>query len=134
MAEKVKITIGSAIRVENPAEMEVSGRDVASGLPRTDIFTSNEIAEALKMPLGEILSALKKLLEKTPPELSADIVERGIVMSGGSSLLKNLDRLFSKAIGVPTYLADDPIHCVARGTGLALDYVDVLEKALTISG
>lgn len=134
MAEKVKITVGSAVRVENPAQMEVSGRDLASGLPRTDIFTSNEVAEALKQPLGEILSALKKLLEKTPPELSADIVERGIVMSGGSSQLRNLDRLFSKAIGVPAYLADDPIHCVARGTGLALDYVDVLEKALTAAG
>jgi rod shape-determining protein MreB len=77
---------------------------------------------------------LKKLLERTPPELSADIIDRGIVMSGGSSLLKNLDRLFSKALGVPAYLADDPIHCVARGTGLALDYLDVLEKAITTVG
>ncbi len=134
MAEKVKIAIGSATRVENPSQMEVSGRDVATGLPRSDIFTSNEIAEALKQPLNDILMSLKKLLEKTPPELSADIIDRGIVMSGGSSMLRNLDRLFSKALGVPAYLADDPIHCVARGTGMSLDYLDVLEKTITTIG
>lgn len=134
MAERVKITIGSAIRTEKPLEMDVSGRDLATGLPRTDVFTSNEVAEALKHPLGVILSSIKKLLEKTPPELSADIVDRGIVMSGGSVQLRHLDRLFSKALGVPAYLADDSIHCVARGTGVALDYVDVLEKSLTTVG
>lgn len=134
MAEKIKMTIGSAVRVEKQEEMEVSGRDLATGLPRADIFTTNEIAEALKAPLGEILASLKKLLERTPPELSADIIDRGIVMSGGTSLLKNLDRLFSKALGVPAYLADDPIHCVARGTGMALDYLDVLDKTITTIG
>ena len=134
MAERVKITIGSAVRIEKQQQMEVSGRDVATGLPRVDIFSTNEIAEALKQPLGEILAALKKLLERTPPELSADIIDRGIVMSGGSSMLQNLDRLFSKALGVPAYLADDPIHCVARGTGIALDYLDVLDKTITTIG
>ncbi|MCC7303887.1 rod shape-determining protein [bacterium] len=133
-AEKIKVTIGSAVRVEKQEQMEVSGRDIATGLPRGDIFTTNEIAEALKNPLGEILASLKKLLERTPPELSADIIDRGVVMSGGSSLLKNLDRLFSKVLGVPAYLADDPIHCVARGTGVALDYLDVLEKTITSIG
>lgn len=134
MAERIKMTIGSAVRIEKQEQMDVSGRDLATGLPRVDVFTTNEIAESLKSPLGEILASLKKLLERTPPELSADIIDRGIVMSGGSSLLKNLDRLFSKALGVPAYLADDPIHCVARGTGLALDYLDVLEKTITTVG
>jgi len=134
MAEKIKMTIGSAVRVEKEEQMDVSGRDVGTGLPRVDVFTTNEIAEALKAPLGEILASLKKLLERTPPELSADIIDRGIVMSGGSALLKNLDRLFSKALGVPAYLADDPIHCVARGTGTALDFLDVLDKTITTVG
>ncbi len=131
MAERVKIQIGSALEEESPKAMPVSGRDLGSGLPRTIEFTSNDIAEALKQPLTEILAAIKKLLEKTPPELAADIVDQGITLSGGSSLLRNLDKLFMRALGTPVYLADDPIHCVARGTGMALDYLDVLKKSLT---
>lgn len=131
MAERVKTTIGSAIHLEEPLTMDVSGRDLGTGLPRTDTFTSNEIADALKQPLNEILISVKKLLEKTPPELSADVIDKGIVLSGGSVLLKNMDKLFSRALGVPAFLADDPIHCVARGTGMALDYLDVLNKSLT---
>ncbi len=131
MAEKIKIQIGSAIRVDNPEIMEVSGRDLGSGLPRIDTFTANEIAEALKGPLSEILLAIRRLLEKTPPELSADIIDRGIVMSGGSALLHNFDQLFIRALNVPAYLADDPIRCVARGTGIALDHISVLKKSLT---
>jgi len=134
MAEKVKIGIGSTMKQQNEKKMEISGRDFITGLPRNDIITSNEIANALKKPLGEILAAIKKLLEKTPPELSADIVDRGIVLSGGSVQLTNMDRLFSKALGVPAYLADDPIHCVAKGTGIALDYLDVLNKTITTVG
>ena len=131
MAEKIKMTIGSAVRLDDPMEMEVSGRDLGSGLPRIDVFNSNEIAEALKSPLSEILMAIKRLLEKTPPELSADIIDRGIVMSGGTSLLQHFDQLFIRALNVPAYLADDPIRCVARGTGIALEHIDVLKKSLT---
>lgn len=133
MAEKVKIKIGSALEEESPQSMPVSGRDLGSGLPRTIEFTSNDIAEALKQPLTEILTAIKKLLEKTPPELAADIIDQGITLSGGTSLLRNLDKLFMRALGTPVYLADDPIHCVARGTGMALDYLDALKKSLTMN-
>lgn len=132
MAERIKIGIGSASQMEKPLEMEVSGRDLGSGLPRIDVFNSNEVAKALKGPISEILIAIKRLLEKTPPELSADIIDKGIVMSGGSSQLRNLDQLFTKALGVPAYLADDPIRCVARGTGLALEHLAVLYKSLTV--
>jgi len=132
MAEKIKIQIGSALPVENPKTMQVSGRDLGSGLPKIIEFNSNDVAEALKQPLTEILTAVKKLLEKTPPELAADIIDQGITLSGGSTLLDNLDRLFMKAIGSPVYLADDPLHCVVKGTGLALEHLDVLKKSLTM--
>ncbi len=132
MAEKVKIKIGSALPMENPLTMQVSGRDLGSGLPKIVEFTSNDIAEALKQPLTEILTAVKKLLEKTPPELAADIIDQGITLSGGSSMLANLDKLFMKALGSPVYIAEDPLHCVVRGTGMALDYLDVLKKSLTV--
>ncbi|WKZ29737.1 MAG: rod shape-determining protein [Candidatus Dojkabacteria bacterium] len=131
MSEKIKMTIGSAMQMEEPLVMEVSGRDLGSGLPRIDEFNSNEIAIALKGPISEILMSIKRLLEKTPPELSADIIDRGIVMSGGSSMLRNLDKLFTKAMGVPAFLADDPIRCVAKGTGIALEFLPVLKKSLT---
>ena len=132
MAEKIKINIGSALPVDNPKTMDVSGRDLGSGLPKIMKFNSNDVAEALKQPLTEILTSVKKLLEKTPPELAADIIDQGITLSGGSALLENLDRLFMKAIGSPVYLADDPLHCVVKGTGMALDHLDVLKKSLTV--
>ncbi len=131
MAEKVKIAIGSALPMDEPKTMQVSGRDLGSGLPRIVEFNSNDIAEALKQPLTEILTAVKKLLEKTPPELAADIIDQGITLSGGSSLLMNLDKLFMKALGAPVYLADDPMHCVVKGTGMALDHLELLKKSLT---
>ncbi|MBD3329445.1 MreB/Mrl family cell shape determining protein [Candidatus Dojkabacteria bacterium] len=121
MAEQIKMKIGSALSVERPEKMEIRGRDSTAGMPRAITIDSNDIAEALKSPLSKIIRAIKHVLEKTPPELSADIVDRGMVMSGGTAQLKNLDNLLSKAIGVPAHVAEDPIYCVAKGTGVALD-------------
>ncbi len=132
MAERIKIEIGSSIYVENPLKMEVSGREIGSGLPRTVEFTSNDVVDAVSGVLKEMITAIKKVLEKTPPELAADIKEFGIALSGGSSLLRNLDRLIMEVLEVPVFVADDPLHAVVRGTAYALDYIDVLKKSLTI--
>ena len=120
-AEMVKIRIGSAMKVENPKKMEVKGRDVGSGMPKSVSVDSNDIAVALKVPLVKIINGIKSVLENTPPELSADIIDRGMVLSGGTAQLDNLDKLLTKATGVPAHVADDPIFCVARGTGIALE-------------
>ena len=120
-AEKIKSRIGSALKIDNPKSMEVRGRDAASGLPKSIIVDSNEAAEAMRVPLNEIIHSIKEVLEKTPPELSADIIDRGMVMSGGTAMLRNLDKLFTKATGVPAHVADEPLFCVAKGTGIALD-------------
>jgi rod shape-determining protein MreB len=120
-SEQIKIKIGSAMKVEQPKSMEIKGRDAASGMPRSMILDSNEVAEALRIPLNQIIAAIKSVLERTPPELSADIIDRGMVMSGGTAMLKNLDKLFTKATGVPAHVADEPLYCVAKGTGKALE-------------
>ncbi len=120
-AENIKMKIGSAIKVEKPKSMEVRGRDFGGGMPTSIVVDSNEVADALKQPLGKIIMAIKSVLEKTPPELSADIIDRGMVMSGGTSNLRNLDKLFSRATGVPAHVADEAMYCVAKGTGLALE-------------
>lgn len=122
-SEQVKLKIGSALKVENPLKMEIKGRDSTSGMPRSLVIDSNEVAEAMKSQISQIIQAIKSVLEKTPPELSADIIDRGMVMSGGTAMLKNLDRLFTKAIGVPSYVADEPLYCVAKGTGIALELI-----------
>ena len=124
-AEDIKMRVGSAMHVENPVKMEVKGRDAAGGMPRSIVVDSNDVADALRGPLNQIINAIKSVLERTPPELAADIIDRGIVMSGGTSMLNNLDQLFMKATGVPAHVADEPMYCVAKGTGIALDmYVD----------
>jgi rod shape-determining protein MreB len=120
-AEQIKMKVGSAIKLDKPKEMEVRGRDVGNGMPKSITIDSNEVAEALKKPLASIIQSIKGVLEKTPPELSADIIDRGMVMSGGTSLLNNLDKLFAKATGVPAHVADDALFCVAKGTGIALE-------------
>ncbi|HEQ65417.1 MAG TPA: rod shape-determining protein [bacterium] len=120
-AEMIKMEIGSAMKVDKPDSMEIRGRDSTGGMPRSMVLDSNDIAEALRAPLSEIIGSIKAVLEKTPPELSADIIDRGMVMSGGTAMLKNLDKLFTRATGVPAFLAEDPIYCVARGTGAALE-------------
>jgi rod shape-determining protein MreB len=132
-AENIKIRVGSAIEVKDPRSMEVRGRDVGAGLPKSVNVTSNDIAAAVKRPLLSIIGSIKGVLERTPPELSADIMDRGMVMSGGTSKLRNLDKLFSKAIGVPAHVADEPMYCVAKGTGIALELMATGERTFTFN-
>lgn len=132
-AENVKIRIGSAIEVSNPKSMEVRGRDIGAGLPKAISIDSNDIAYAVKRPLLSIINSIKGVLEKTPPELSADIMDRGMVMSGGTSKLRNLDKLFTKAIGVPAHVADEPMYCVVKGTSIALELMATGERVFTFN-
>jgi rod shape-determining protein MreB and related proteins len=117
-AEEIKIKIGSAYKLEQELAMEIRGRDLINGLPKTVKITSEEIREALSEPVGAIVEAVKSVLEKTPPELAADIIDRGIILTGGGALLRGLDRLLSEVTGVPAIVADDPLSCVAIGTGM----------------
>ena len=132
-AENIKIRIGSAIDTRNPKSMEVRGRDFGAGLPKAVTVDSNDIAAAVKRPLLSIINSIKGVLERTPPELSADIMDRGITMSGGTSKLRNLDKLFAKAIGVPAYVADEPMYCVVKGTGIALELMASGERTFTFN-
>jgi rod shape-determining protein MreB len=134
-AEDIKIQIGSAFPLEQELRMQIKGRDLVTGLPKTIELTSQEIRGALEEPLSQIIEAIKMTLERTPPELAADIVDRGIILAGGTSLLKNLDERLRDETGVPVNLADDPTTAVAMGSGLLLDRsmdflrrVSVLEK------
>jgi rod shape-determining protein MreB len=131
-AEEIKIKVGSALFLsdEEKLSMEISGRDSVSGLPRTTTITSDDVTEAIQSELEEILNATKRILQETPPELVADIIDKGIVISGGSALLRNIDQLFSRAIGVSAYIADDPLLCVAKGTGIALDNLDSYKRSI----
>jgi rod shape-determining protein MreB and related proteins len=136
-AEKVKFEIGSALEMPKPLEMEVRGRDIGAGVPKAIMVNSNDIAQAVKSPLKKIILSIKSVLEQTPPELSADIIDRGMVLSGGTALLRNIDRLIAKATGVPAHVADEPIYCVAKGTGIALELISsgkrvfVFEKSIS---
>lgn len=125
-AEEVKKAIGYAYDADPDASMEIRGRDLVTGLPRTVEVTAVEIQEALYEPVRSIVEAVKITLEQTPPELAADIIDRGIVMTGGGSLLRNLCSLISRETGMPVYLAEDPLLCVAEGTGIALDHLSIL--------
>ena len=129
-AEDIKIKIGSAITEDDESKLEVRGRDMVSGLPRVIEVTSNDVAEAVADPLKEIVNAIKSVLRKTPPELSADIMDKGMVLTGGSSMLRNLDVLISQETGVPCFRADNPILCVAKGTGIVLNNLDVYKKSV----
>lgn len=128
-AETAKITIGSADKDCELTTMQIRGRDMITGLPKTIDVSSKEIYSALKEPVSNILEAIKSTLEKTPPELSADIMEQGIMLSGGGALLDGIDRLIIAETGMPVTIAEDPLDCVAIGTGRALDNIDVLKKA-----
>lgn len=130
-AEFVKIRIGSAQNLQRPEALEVKGRDSISGLPKTINVTSNEIVQCLSHPLNQIALAIKNVLEKTPPELSSDIIDKGIVLSGGSSQLRNLDKYITSYTGVPAHVPDDPHLCVVKGIGKALDNFGMFEKSLT---
>ncbi len=129
-AEEVKINIGSALYLESKLTMEIKGRDVITGLPRSITATSNDVTEAIQNELEGIINASKKVLHETPPELSADIMDKGMVLSGGSSQLRNLDQLLSRTTGVPAYVADDALLCVAKGTGIALDNLDSYKRSI----
>ena len=128
-AEEVKITIGSAIPLEEEHTMEVRGRDQVSGLPRPVTLTSNEITQALQDTLASILQTVRTVLERTPPELAADVIDRGLVMTGGGSMLRYLDVLLTQETGVPCHLADNPLQCTAVGTGVALEHLDVIQRS-----
>ncbi len=129
-AEDIKIAVGSAFPQREEQTIEVRGRDLVSGLPRTVRMTSTEIREAMAEPIAGIVEAVKMTLERTPPELAADIIGRGIVMAGGGSLLRGLDRLLAEETGMPVMLADDPLDSVVLGTGRALEEIETLKKVL----
>ncbi len=129
-AEEVKIAIGTAMPLEEDLTMEVRGRDEVAGLPRTIQIGANEISDAITEPLEAIIGAVRAVLEETPPELSSDIIDKGMILTGGGALLRNLPELLTEVTGVPCYVADDPLSCVAIGTGLALEHMDILRDSL----
>ncbi len=130
-AEAIKKEIGSAFPGSEVREMEVKGRNLAEGIPRSFTISSNEILEALTDPLNSIVSAVKSALEQTPPELGADIAEKGMVLTGGGALLRDLDRLLMEETGLPVIVADDPLTCVVRGSGMALERMDKMSSIFT---
>ena len=132
-AEDLKIQIGSAYPMKEEQTIEVRGRDLVSGLPRTVRMTSSEAREALAEPVAQIVEAVKQTLERTPPELAADIVDRGIIMVGGGSLLRGIDRLISEETGMPVTITEDPLSAVALGTGRALEEIETLKRMLITS-
>ena len=129
-AERIKKEIGTAVAEEEPVEMEIRGRDLTEGVPRSFTINSHQINQAIQEPLRSIVSAVRTALERTPPELGSDVSEHGIVITGGGALLKNIDDLIADETGVPTYIADDPLTCVARGGGRALEIMD--EKGMDL--
>jgi len=129
-AERIKIQIGSAYPLEQETTMEVKGRDLMAQLPRKIVISSEEIREALKEPIEAIIASIKETLEKTPPELSSDLYDRGITLAGGGSLLRDVDKAIYKAVGIPVRIADDPMTCVAKGTGIILEHLDELKDSL----
>jgi rod shape-determining protein MreB len=131
-SEEIKIKIGSAYPLEEEMSMEVKGRDLVAGLPKTVTITSEEIRESLQEPLRAILEVIKMSLERTPPELAADLIDHGIVMAGGGSLLRGLDKLISEETGLPVHITDDPVTAVVNGTGVVLSEIQYLRK-VTVS-
>ena len=129
-AENVKIAIGSAYPIENEAQMEIKGRNLLNGLPENITVTSDEIREALAEPLSHVIEAIKVTLEKTPPELAADIIDQGITLAGGGALIRGLDKLINKETGMPVYVAETPLDCVADGTGKVLEDIEKLHEVL----
>ena len=130
MAEEIKIQIGSAIPNNERGSMEVRGRDLVEGLPKTIEITNKEVVEAISAELKEIIKTIKAVLQETPPELSADIINRGMVLSGGGALLNKMDELVTKATGVPAYVADESLLCVVKGTGMALENLETYKRSI----
>ena len=129
-AEMIKIEIGSALPMDTELTMEVRGRDQVTGLPKTVEISSSEVTEAIVEPLQAIVGVAREVLERTPPELVSDIIDRGMVMTGGGALLRNMDRLLTQETGVPCYVAENPIGCTALGAGIALDNYHILRRTL----
>ncbi len=129
-AEQIKISLGCAMPLMTEMSMEIRGRDLSTGLPRNVVVTSTQIEEAMKESISKIVEIVKMTLEKTPPELAADIMEKGIVLAGGGALIKNLDKLISKETGMPVYVADEPLDCVVRGAGKTLEDIERLGRVL----
>ncbi|ASA24522.1 rod shape-determining protein [Paenibacillus donghaensis] len=127
-AEDIKVMIGTVRPSGMQAEMDIRGRGMVSGLPQTLTITAGEVKEALWEPVSSIVAAAKSVLERTPPELSADIIDRGVVLTGGGALLNGLDELLSEELHVPVWIAEDPMHCVVKGTGIMLDHLDKVVK------
>ena len=125
------MTVGSAVHTKNPEETEVTGIDLALGLPKTIRVTSNEICDAISKELTDMMFAIKRVLADTPPELAADIMEKGVVISGGGALLKNIEELFLKATGVSAIVAEEPLYCVAKGAGVIIDHIDHYKRVMT---
>ena len=130
MAEEVKLEVGAALPLEEELVCQVRGRDQVTGLPRTTTVTSTEIHQAMSDPLGQIVAAVKSVLERTPPELASDVIDQGIVLTGGGALLRRLDELIAQETGVPCYPAPDLMRCVAIGAGVALEYLDLIKRNL----
>ncbi|PIS42115.1 MAG: rod shape-determining protein [Candidatus Kerfeldbacteria bacterium CG08_land_8_20_14_0_20_40_16] len=129
-AEDLKISIGSALPLAEKMILDIRGRDMVSGLPRTITASSDDVTEAIQEELRGIILAVKDVLQDTPPELSADIIDKGMVITGGSGLLRNVDKLLTKATGVPAYVADDPLLSVAKGTGIALENLESYKRSI----
>lgn len=129
-AEEIKINIGSAITILEELAQEIKGRDILTGLPRVQEIKTNEIVKAINSELKEIIKTIKGVLRDTPPELISDIIDGGIIMSGGTSLLRNLDEMIFRATGVKVNIADEPLLCVAKGVGIALEHLDIYKKSI----
>ena len=131
-AEEIKIKIGTALPERGERILEIRGRDLISGLPRTIKVSSNEVCQVISEPLQEIIQVIKQVLRTTPPELSADIMDKGMILTGGGALLKNIDRLIAKSTGVPCFVAEEPLFCVAKGTGVVLENLKVYKKSIMV--
>lgn len=129
-AEEIKIRIGAAIPSDEPQFLEVQGQDQVSGLPRTVSLTTNDVVEALQEPLHLMLGAVRKVLESTPPELASDIIDRGMVIAGGTALLRGIDKWLTRETGVAAYLADEPVECIAKGAARAISMIERLRRSL----
>ena len=132
-AEQIKMEIGCATPLMTEASMEISGRDLTTGLPRNAVITSTQVEEAMKESILEIVDIIKATLERTPPELASDIVEKGIVLAGGGALIKNIDKLISLKTEMPVYIAENPLECVARGAEKTLEDLEKLRAVLSHS-
>jgi rod shape-determining protein MreB len=133
-SEAIKVTIGSAFPTPDEMLAEIKGRDLVSGLPKTIHITAEEVRKAMEEPVNAIIDAVKNTLDRCPPELAADIMDRGIVLTGGGALLKGLDERLKHETGMPIHVAENPLHCVANGSGKCLEEFEVLKRVLISSG